>query len=84
MSALDKAERLYSYAKHQGSPLTDFMLTVSTEEGFELLDYFAAQYPGNELFETDVAYAKISGDPFVVLANFTLMGFHIVPKTVLN
>lgn len=83
-AALTKAESLHRFAVDQGAPLLDFQLTLSTDEGLELLDWFLAQYEQNMLLAEDVAQAKRLRDPFPVLEHFTLMGFSLAPLETLH
>lgn len=77
-AALIKAESLYRFAASQGAKPTDYQLTLSTAEGIEILDWFIAQHPNNELLAEDVDLAKENLDPFPVLQHFTLMGISMV------
>ncbi len=82
--ALEKAESLYRFATQRGAPTQEFQLTLSVPEGLELLDWFLGQYDENPLLMEDVAHAKRCGDPFPVLAHFTLLGFTLLPLQVLH
>lgn len=86
--ALIKAESLAAFARHSGVPLSEFALSLTLGEGYELLDFLAAGGMGKvcnqTLLEADIAEAKVRGDPFVVLANFQLLGFDIQRADRLN
>jgi hypothetical protein len=83
-TALVKAQSLNRFATEQGSPLSTFQLTISDDEGLELLDYLVEQSPPNELLSEDVALAHKTHDPWPVLTHFTLLGLQIAPLQVLN
>ena len=87
-AALLKAQSLAKYVQHSGAPQGEFQLALTPTEGFELLDYLASGAMGrcehqSEL-ETDIEEAKLKGDPFDVLAAWTLLGFQIVRMETLN
>jgi len=83
-SAIEKAGSLYEYCKAQGAQPTTFAVTLTLEEGLELLDWFAEQYPPNDLLDADIAEAKRTKNPWPILTGFTLMGFAILPKGTLH
>jgi hypothetical protein len=81
-AALSKAEALIRHAQYLGSPQSDFVLTLTLGEGYELLDYLAAggmgRYANHALLERDIEEAKIAGDPWRVLEGWKLLGFELV------
>lgn len=79
-AALEKAESLYRFALAQGAKPADYHLTLTTAEGIEILDWFMAQHPNNELLADDIDLAKEKFDPWPVLMHFTLMGLNIVKR----
>lgn len=78
-AALEKAESLYRFALAQGAKPAEYQLTLSNAEGIEILDWFVAQHENNQLLTEDVEAAKISNNPWDVLACFNLMGFSMCP-----
>jgi hypothetical protein len=78
---LEKAESLYRFAQGQGSPLSTFKLILTAQEGLELVEYLVEQNEPNEMLELDAAEAKRTGDPFVILSNFQLLGMEILPSS---
>jgi hypothetical protein len=82
-SALKKAESLALHAKQSGSPLSEFAVTVTLGEAYELLDYLLEQNP-HPLLKQDVEEAKVRGNPYVVLENFQILGLAIVPVSALH
>jgi hypothetical protein len=84
IAALEKAQALSAFASAQGSPLSSFVLCLSTAEGLELLDWLLEEYGHNPLLEADVAEAKITGNPWEILANFSLLGLLMQPRMTLH
>jgi hypothetical protein len=83
IAALEKADHLARLQKHDGVPATDFAVVLTVKEGFELIDWFLEQdeHPANlEVLARDVAMARTTKDPNLVLQHFTLRGFPIVMK----
>lgn len=76
-AALTKAESLKRYVTYSGSPQREFVLAVTLGEAYELLDYLVEIHPASALLKQDVAEAKVSSNPWAVLANFQLLGFEI-------
>lgn len=77
--ALALADELYRYALGQGAPINSFELLLTLGEGYELLDWIpgAGLFSDLELLRQDIEEAKIKGDPWLVLDNFTLKGMRI-------
>jgi hypothetical protein len=83
-AALAKAQSLHRFASDMGAPLTTFELVLTQAEGLELIDWLVEQNPPNELLSADVAHAHQVRDPWPVLNNFVLLGFHMTPAAALN
>jgi len=83
IAALEKAQALTRLAKHTGAKPSEFIVTLTLGEAYELLDHMAATYDSS-LLRQDIAEAKAEGDPFRVLAGWQLSGFAIVPVAELN
>ena len=87
-AAVLKAESLAAYARSSGAPLSEFAVALTLGEGYELLDYLASGAMGilrnHEMLKRDIADAKAEGDPWIVLANFQLLGLDIVKAEKLN
>lgn len=81
-AALAKAESLAAYARASGAPLSEFALAITLGEAYELLDHLASGALGRcenqAVLERDIADAKVKGDPFEVLSQWTLLGLDIV------
>lgn len=81
-AALIKAESLAAYARASGSPLSEFALAITLGEAYELLDHLASGALGRcenqAVLEQDIAQAKVSKDPWQVLAQWKLYGLDIV------
>ena len=81
-AALIKAESLARYVQHTGAPQSEFLLALTLGEGYELLDYLASGAMGrcanHADLEHDIADAKVKGDPFEILSQWSLLGFSIV------
>lgn len=81
IAAVEKAESLARIAKEQGAPLSEFVLTLTKTEAFELLDHLGAGgmgwFANHRALLIDIALAKVHGTPFEVLDNFQLLGFNI-------
>lgn len=79
--ALEKAQSLARFAKEQGAPLTEYDLTLTLPEAFELLDYLGTGgmgwYQNHPQLIADIVQAKSTNDPWPVLANFEIEGFAI-------
>jgi len=80
-AAHGKAQELYNFAQQQGAPLSEFVLLVSKEEAWELLDYLVTDpgsgYAGNESLLADIQKAREQDDPYWILENFQLSGLDI-------
>lgn len=80
--ALQKAESLALFAKSQGSPLSDFALTLTLGEAYELLDFLAegglGRFLHHDRLVQDIADAKVDSNPWAVLTHFQLQGFEIL------
>jgi hypothetical protein len=87
-AALCKAEALIRHASYLGCLPSEFKVTLSLGEGYELLDYLAAggmgRYANHALLERDIEEAKIAGDPWRVLEGWTLLGLELVPAASLH
>lgn len=81
-AALQKAESLALFVRSQGSPLSDFALTITLGEAYELLDFMAeggmGRFVHHDRLVQDIADAKADCDPWRVLTHFQLQGFEIV------
>lgn len=82
--ALEKARSLREFALRRGSPLNEYEVTLTDEEGFELVQWFRdgsglIAPEGLAQLDADIALAKRSKDPWVVLDNFTLFGLNTAP-----
>ncbi len=86
VAAIQKAESLHKFASHSGYPIDTFALVISDKEAQDLLEWYAEQYEGtNDAFDTDLAVARLTRDPWPVLANFRVLGLDICKATlVLN
>lgn len=82
--ALVKAESLFKFAQSSGAPLDTFILTLSEPDAMDLLAFYEAQYSHVELFVADVAEARRTNNPWLVLSNFELFGLRMAPLSVLN
>jgi hypothetical protein len=82
--ALAKAESLWRFAQASGSPLSTFALALSHQDAMDLLSFYEAQFGHVELFVADVAEARLTDNPWPVLANFELFGFQMVPVETLH
>lgn len=87
IAALAKAQSLARIAAEQGVRQSDFVLTLTPAEAFELLDWLGAGglgwFQDHQKLVIDIALAKVNDDPWTVLENFTLHGFAIA-STVLH
>jgi hypothetical protein len=86
--AVNRARVLRKHVKWLGAPVEEFCVAVTKDEGFELLKWFRDEANPEsfnyEQYDQDCAYAMRKGDPFDVLANFTLCGLAIVPLGKVN
>lgn len=76
-AALSKAESLAAHARYLGVRPSEFMVSLTLGEAYELLDHLAAEHPTNRVLLEDIAAAKTAADPWIVLANFQLQGLEI-------
>lgn len=81
LAALQKAESLARFAKGQGAPLSEYVLTLTAAEAFELLDFIGSGglgwFQDHVKLVTDIAVAKATNDPWTMLEYFELEGFAI-------
>lgn len=81
-AAIEKAAALRRHVKHIGCTAKDFRLVLTKGEAYELLDHIASggtgTYRDMELLRQDIREAKIAGDPWIFLNNWTAEGFEIV------
>jgi hypothetical protein len=86
--AVLKADALASHARYLGVPLNVFAVTLTTEEGFELIEYILegglGRFVDETQIEADALSAKAQGDPWIVLENISIYGFEILKCTVLH
>lgn len=77
--AIRKAECLARFVTHSGAPQSEFVVSVTQEEAFELLDYLLeCERTGDDsVLRSDIATAIKHGNPWPVLENFNLLGFPI-------
>lgn len=77
-----KAQSLQRIAREMGAPLNEYLLTLSDEEAYELLDFMAAgglgEFENQDLFLEDVRQAKREKNPMAVLEQFTIFGFKMI------
>lgn len=83
IKALEKAESLAKLQRHEGSPITDFVVVLTPKEAFELIDWYLTQELELDIVRlaSDVALARSQRDPMIVLQHFTLSGFPIMLST---
>lgn len=79
--ALERAKSLHSYLYRQGSGVGpgDF-LTLTTEEGLELLEWLVGENTEEEDLELSVLEAKAASNPWPLLGKFTLLGLSLAPR----
>jgi hypothetical protein len=81
-AVLERASALAKHAAYLGVDRAQFAVTVTVQEAFELIDWLIdkAKRDGNlnhALLELDAEQARALGDPWIVLANFELMGMPV-------
>lgn len=78
---LARAVSLVGHAKYLGVPLKEFALLVTVDEGFQLIDWLLSDEGPKDLhkpmIQVDADVARSTGNPWVVLENFELMGLAI-------
>lgn len=79
--ALERALSVLRHARSLGGRITDYTVSVSIDEGFELIDWFRAQAEAIStdlsILDMDIAVARAKNDPFVVLQHYELLGLKI-------
>lgn len=83
IAAMAKAESLAHYAKSQGARLSSFVLVLTAQEAYELLDWYGEGYPDPLLLD-DIEAARLDGDPWRVLEHFNLLGLSMTRPTALH
>jgi hypothetical protein len=85
IAAIEKAQSLAAIARHSGVQPSEFVLTLTEAEAFELLDYLGAGAMGwfsdHHKLVIDIALAKATHDPWTVLDNFTVEGFVVAAES---
>jgi hypothetical protein len=81
-AALERAQALARHAAYLGVDRSQFAVTVTIQEAFQLIDWLigTAKRDGNlnhSLLELDAEQARALGDPWIVLTNFELMGMPV-------
>jgi hypothetical protein len=86
--AVTRAHALLRHISKLGGRMDEFFVSVTREEGLDLLKWYRAklaeQQLGEEqinltLLDRDIRRAERKGDPFPVLENFKLYGLQIRP-----
>lgn len=87
-AALSKAESLVRHAGYLGVKPTEFVVSLTVGEAYELLDFLAGGGMGrvanHELLVQDIADAKVACNPWDILTHWTLLGLSIVRAEDLN
>lgn len=78
-AALDRARALARHVKYLGVHPSEYAVTVSAAEGFELLGWYLWQIDAScrDLYQRDLTEAQRSGSPFTMLDGFELFGLPI-------
>lgn len=81
--AFERARAVSEHARYLGVSLSEFAVTVTVEEAFELLDWVLSQAKLDntlniELLTEDCIKARAQQDPWVVLNGFELFGMPVV------
>ena len=80
--AVKKAQQLAGFARDQGVPISTFVVALTDEEAFELLDFLASGGFGTFLnmdeLHTDVEACKVRRDPWPVASELQLQGLAVV------
>lgn len=87
--ALEKARSLAQFANSEGGGLAGFEVTLTTAEAFDLMDWIhdhsgLVAIEGMPQLEADMVKARQTGDPWIVLQNFTFYGLNTAPVSVLS
>lgn len=83
-AAIAKAEAFDRFLSSAGGRQPEDAVAITVGEGYELLDWLAAQHPGNPVLAGDIAAAKEAADPWLVLEKFRLQGFEILRADALH
>lgn len=79
--ALERAFAVLQHAKKLGGRLSQFTVSLTNQEGFELIDWFRAQADDGTanlaLLDTDIALARSTDNPFLVLQHYELFGLKL-------
>lgn len=79
--ALDRARAVLRHIKFLGGRPCEYTVSVTAEEGFELLAWLRAQASPEsvnlEALDADIAQAIRSDDPWIVLDHYELLGLKI-------
>ena len=87
-ACLERARALKRHAKYTGMPLGDFCITLTKDEGFELLNWFRTTADPRtidlNLLDEAIGQALELDNPFMVLKDFSLLGLDIIPREELH
>ena len=86
--AIERARQVLSHMRHLGGQLSEYCVTCTVDEGFELIDWLHEQARENPsgvnlaLLEIDIAKAKRDRDPWIILDEYTVLGLPIKRRVV--
>lgn len=82
--ALERALSVIRHAKRLGGKLSSYCVSVTREEGFELIHWFRDRATETDfdlsILDKDIEHAIGIDDPFFVLQHYELLGLKITQR----